>query len=316
MICQDHSSHPFTSLWSDTTLLTTTIIHKYSNQKWADFGQLEYSKKLPYCVIKPSKTKAALFSSYMWGSIAGLKAQEVTEAPTTERRSQILAWPPRPPFWVSLEECSVPSRQDWASPCSCCSQRIAEEKGYNLYAWVYQAGDNHPGSREPEIRFPLTPQGRDFVLSFRQANGTWVWSIQPGCCRAARAPGVWHSKGTACGTQELKPSLHKWRELKNRSAEGNPPARLLQSNSAPKLNKEPGAEGKNRAAHPSPAKMMTLLLKQLPRSKWMDSKDIPQPGLQGWDLTDPPLPKAWPWAAVCAVRERNPTGMNGRQERD
>lgn len=65
MICQDHSSHPFTSLWSDTTLLTTIIIHKYSNQKWADFGQLEYSKKLPYCVIKPSKTKAALFSSYM-----------------------------------------------------------------------------------------------------------------------------------------------------------------------------------------------------------------------------------------------------------
>lgn len=49
--------------------------------------------------------------------------------------------------------------------------------------------------------------------------------------------------------------------------------RLLQSNSAPKLNKEPGAEGKNWAAHPNPAKMMTLLLKQLCHSF---------PGASGW----------------------------------
>lgn len=41
---------------------------------------------------------------------------------------------------------------------------------------------------------------------------------------------------------------------------------LLLSNSAPKLNKEHGVEGKSRAAQLSPAKMTTLLLKQLRHS--------------------------------------------------
>lgn len=69
--------------------------------------------------------------------MAGLKAQEVTKVPATECRSQILACPSTPPSSVSLEEGSVPTGQDWASACSCCSKRIAEEKGYSLDAWVY-----------------------------------------------------------------------------------------------------------------------------------------------------------------------------------
>lgn len=98
---------------------------------------------------------------------------------------------------------------------------------------------------------------------------------------------VWQSKGISYSTQKLKPSQHKWREFKSRNLlkESLQP-RPLQSNSAPKLNKESGVAGKKRAAHPIPAKMTTLLQKkhscQLPKSKWTDSEDIAQPKLLGW----------------------------------
>lgn len=98
---------------------------------------------------------------------------------------------------------------------------------------------------------------------------------------------VWQSKGISYGTQKLKPSQHKWREFKSRNLlkESLQP-RPLQSNSAPKLNKESGVGGKKRAAHPIPAKMTTLLQKkhscQLPKSKWTDSEDMAQPKLLGW----------------------------------
>lgn len=75
--------------------------------------------------------------------------------------------------------------------------------------------------------------------------------LRPGSWRAACEPqgvtgqrhSLWHTGAEAFTAQMESSTTDLLREILQ--------PRLLQSNSAPKLNKEPGVEGRNRAAHPS-----------------------------------------------------------------
>ena len=131
---------------------------------------------------------------------------------------------------------------------------------------------------------------------------------------------VWQSKGTSYGAQKLKSSLHKRREFTNRSAEGKSPAKT-----APK---QLGTQAKQRLEWRARREQ---LIPSQPRwrhsCKRSAAASFPKASeqtartWQNWsclagDLTDTPLSKAWPWAAVCAIRQRNITQMNGRQEMD
>lgn len=106
-----------------------TVINKYFNQKSADFGQLGYSKKLPYCVIKHSKTKAGLFS--LTGEVALLDWRHRRSQKLQQLNVGLKSLPglrDHPPQWT-LRSAVSQAGQDRASLCSCCSKRIAEEKG-------------------------------------------------------------------------------------------------------------------------------------------------------------------------------------------